>query len=165
MKPEIIETFNNHPSQMSARFIFFFFLTERSAVEQCTPTLRCNLIHFRRDLEEGQNHIYQWLNLSLVLREDCQGWSKSSKASLPFDVTSVTRRVPLQLCRLLIDYVRQRATYCKWGARQRLQRSPVIFRCSGGLAVEKISTWTRSWEHLVPRRVKEKPAAVFKHNI
>lgn len=59
MKPEIIEMFNNHPSQISARFICFFFFTESSAVEYCTPKLWCNLIHFRRDLEEGQNHIYQ----------------------------------------------------------------------------------------------------------
>lgn len=37
----------------------FFFCTESSAVKYCTAVRQCNLIRSRRDLEVGQNHIYQ----------------------------------------------------------------------------------------------------------
>lgn len=41
---------------------------ESPAVKYCTAIQQRNLIRLSRDLEVGQNHIYQWLNLSLHSR-------------------------------------------------------------------------------------------------
>lgn len=41
---------------------------ESPAVKYCTVIQQRNLIRLSRDLEVGQNHIYQWLNLSLHSR-------------------------------------------------------------------------------------------------
>lgn len=44
------------------------FLHMSSVVKYCTAVPQCNTIRSRRDLEVGQNHIYQRLNLSLHSR-------------------------------------------------------------------------------------------------
>lgn len=87
---------------------------ESPAVKYCTAIQQRNLICLSRDLEVGQNHIYQWLNLSLHSRRRLSRMKQVFKSISAF----WCKLLWLVGC-LLIDYVSQRPLYCKWGDSQK----------------------------------------------